>query len=112
MALIKALASPLHRAVDAPPGDHRLRAASSPTAFTTQVAQQLHLSATLLRRVTGRYVDNQVLLVGPAVAERPAALAAAGVRNDVVLPESDLSRGSLDDPQLGRPLPRPRARGR
>ncbi len=89
VALAAALASPLHRVVDAPPGSIDF-AGLVENGLTTQVPQQLNLSANLLRDLTGRYVDDQVLLSGAQSPASLLALAGAGVR-DVVVPEGDLT---------------------
>src|ERR1039457_261892 len=89
VALIKALSSPLHRVVVAPPGNIDFGGLVA-NGLTTQVAQQLALSADFLRKITGRYVDAQVLLSGRPSLSSLDALAGAGVR-DVLVPESALS---------------------
>lgn len=89
VALDAALASPLHRAVDAPPGSIDF-AGLVENGLTTQVPEQLNLSANLLRALTGRYVDDQILLTGAQSPASLLALAGAGV-HDIVVPEGDLS---------------------
>ena len=88
-ALVKALASPLHRVIVAPPGNIDFGGLVA-NGLRTQVAQQLSLSADLLRTITGRYVDGQVLLSGRPSRSGLAALVAAGMR-DAILPESALT---------------------
>jgi hypothetical protein len=88
-ALTKALASPLHRIIVAPPSNIDF-AGLVANGLDTQVAQQLSLSAVLLQKITGRYVDSQVLLSGRPSLNGLRALAGAGVR-DVVFPESALT---------------------
>jgi hypothetical protein len=88
-ALTKAVASPLHRVIDAPPGDIDF-AGLAQNQLTTQVSQQLSLSSNLFRTLTGRFVDGAVLLGGPQSPASLLALAKAGVHN-VVLPEADLN---------------------
>jgi hypothetical protein len=88
-ALSKALTSPLHRVVVAPPSNIDFGGLVA-NGLHTQVAQQLSLSAVLLRKITGRYVDSQVLLSGRPSLSGLRALAAAGVR-DVIFPESALT---------------------
>jgi hypothetical protein len=88
-ALVKALASPLHRVVAAPPGAIDF-AGLVANGLTTQVPQQLTLSENLLTSLTGRYVDGPVLLSGTQSPASLLALAGAGV-SDVVLPEGDLT---------------------
>ncbi len=88
-AVSKALASPLHRAIDAPPRSTDF-AGLAAHHLTTQIGEQLTLSQEILTALTGRYVDDPVLLSGPQAAEGLFALARLGIGN-VVLPESDLS---------------------
>jgi hypothetical protein len=88
-ALIKALASPLHRVVVAPPGNIDFGGLVA-NGLHTQVQQQLSLSAELLRKITGRYVDSPVLLAGRPSRRGLDALSDAGVRN-VIIPESALT---------------------
>ncbi len=101
-ALNAALASPLHRAVDAPPGAADF-AGLVDNGLTTQVAQQLDLSANLLRAMTGRYVDAPVLVSGPQSPASLLALAGDGV-TDVVLPEKDLSAPPSNTLTWGAPF--------
>jgi len=88
-ALNKAITSPLHRVIDAPPGNVDF-AGLVANNLTTQVTQQLSLTSKILQTLTGRYVDGSVLLSGPQSPASLLALRGAGV-HDVVLPESDLS---------------------
>jgi hypothetical protein len=88
-ALIEALASPLHRVVVAPPGNIDFGGLVA-NGLTTQVAQQLSLTAAFLQSITGRYVDSQVLLSGGPSLSSLDALAGAGVR-DVIVPDSALT---------------------
>ncbi|MGA2294439.1 MAG: hypothetical protein ABSG24_04345 [Acidimicrobiales bacterium] len=101
-ALNEALASPLHRAIVAPPGNIDFSGLVN-NDLRTQVAQQLTLPAALLRTITGRYVDSQVLLSGRPSQSGLAALAAAGVR-DVILPESALSVAPSSTLNWGAPF--------
>jgi hypothetical protein len=88
-ALRKALVSPLHEAIDAPPinidfgglWDH---------GFGDEVRQQLALSASYLRQVTGRNVATPVLMNGAPSLRSLTALKRVGV-TDVVLPEADFT---------------------
>jgi len=88
-ALVKALASPLHRVVVAPPGNIDFGGLVA-NGLTTQVAQQLTLTAAFLKTITGHVVDPQVLLSGRPSLSSLDALAGAGVR-DVIVPESALT---------------------
>ncbi len=88
-ALERAVASPLHRVVAAPPRAIDF-AGLVANGLTTQVPQQLTLSGNLLTSLTGRYADGPVLLSGSQSPASLLALAGAGV-SDVVLPESDLT---------------------
>jgi hypothetical protein len=102
VALVKALASPLHRAIAAPPGNIDFGGLVA-NGLTTQVAQQLALSADFLRKITGRYVDAQVLLSGRPSLSSLDALAGAGVR-DVIIPESALSVAPSSTLNWGAPF--------
>lgn len=88
-SLNKALASPLHRASGAPPGDIDFGGLVA-NGLTTQVGTQLSLASQLLRSLNGRYVDNPVVLSGTPSLSSLDALAGAGV-SEVVLPEADLA---------------------
>jgi hypothetical protein len=101
-ALDAALASPLHRALDAPPSSIDF-AGLAAHGLTTQVPQQLSLSANLFERLTGRYVDQPVLLSG---AQTPAGLQALGRTgaSDVVLPENDLTEAPSNTLTWGAPF--------
>ncbi|MCU1364076.1 MAG: hypothetical protein JWM55_1904 [Acidimicrobiaceae bacterium] len=88
-ALTKALASPLHRAIDAPPRSTDFTGLAA-HHLTTQIGEQLTLSQQILTALTGRYVDAPVLLSGPQAAAGLFEFARLGI-GDVVLPESDLS---------------------
>jgi hypothetical protein len=88
-ALSKSLASPLHRAVDAPPRSTDFGGLAA-HHLTTQIGEQLTLSQQILTGLTGRYVDEPVLLSGPQAANGLFAFARLGI-GDVVLPESDLA---------------------
>jgi hypothetical protein len=101
-ALDAALASPLHRAVDAPPSSIDF-AGLAEHGLTTQVPQQLSLSANLLERLTGRYVDGPVLLSGAQSSSGLLALSRAGA-SDVVLPEDDLTEAPSNTLTWGTPF--------
>ena len=101
-ALNKALESPQHRAVDAPPGSIDF-AGLSENGLTTQVPQQLSLCAGLIKALTGVYVDSPVLLSGAQSPTSLLALAGAGV-SDVVLPENDLSTAPSSTLTWGAPF--------
>ncbi len=88
-ALNKALASPLHQAISAPPANIDF-AGLAAHGLGTEVAHQLTLSSSLLKELTGRYVDGPVLMTGSPSVDGLKALRHAGV-SDVVVPESDLS---------------------
>jgi hypothetical protein len=88
-ALSKVLASPLHRAVAAPPGNIDF-AGLVANGLSTQVAQQIALSNAFLHTITGHPVDAPVLLAGKPSLSSLDALAGAGV-SEVVLPETALS---------------------
>jgi hypothetical protein len=88
-ALNKALASPLHQAIDAPPANIDF-AGLTEHGLAGEVSHQLNLSSALLKDLTGRYVDGPVLLTGATSVNSLKALRHAGV-SDVVLPESDVA---------------------
>ena len=101
-ALSDALASPLHRAIDATPASVDF-AGLAAHRLTTQVPQQLSLSARLLNHLTGRYVDGPVFVGGASSSASLLALEHAGV-SDVVLPESDLTLAPSDSLTWGAPF--------
>jgi hypothetical protein len=101
-ALDKAVASVQHRVIDAPPGDIDF-AGLVTNKLTTQVPQQLSLSANLLHSLTGKFVDGAVLLSGPQSSASLSALAGAGV-SDVVVPESDLAQAPSSTTTWGEPF--------
>ena len=88
-ALREAFVSPLHEAVNAPPANIDFGGLAA-HGFGDEVRQQLGLSATLLKSLTGRDTDSPVLLNGTPSPQSLRALKRAGIR-DVVLPEADLS---------------------
>ncbi|MGH3732840.1 MAG: hypothetical protein ACRDVC_05605 [Acidimicrobiales bacterium] len=87
-ALERALDSPLHRAIDAPPSNADF-AGLAAHHLATQVGEQLTLSSQLLTTMTGHYVDDPVLLSGAQSSQSLLALDRSGF-NEVVLPEKDL----------------------
>jgi hypothetical protein len=98
----KLLASPLHRAVSAPPSNIDF-AGLVANGLGTQVNQQLALSTTILRQVTGRYADSPVVLHGDVTSSELSALAAVHV-SDVVLPESSLASAPSSTLEWGAPF--------
>jgi len=102
LALTKALNSPLHRVVDAPPSNIDF-AGLVANGLTTQVPQQLTLTENLLTSLTGRYVDGPVVVSGPTSPASLSALAGAGI-NNVVLPENDLSSAPSNSLTWGAPF--------
>jgi hypothetical protein len=88
-ALNKAFASPLHQAITAPPANIDF-ASLAQHGLGAEVGHQLNLSTSLLKNLTGRYVDGPVLLTGVPSVDSLRALRHAGV-SDVVLPESDVA---------------------
>ena len=88
-ALNHAVASPLHRIIDAPP--QRVDFAGlAANGLGAEVKSQLNLAGQLVGAITGRYLDGPVLLEGEPSAATVAALGAAGVSN-VVVPENRLT---------------------
>jgi hypothetical protein len=88
-ALNKALTSPLHQAIDAPPANIDF-ATLAAHGLSVEVGHQLNLSSALLKDLTGRYVDGPVLLTASPSLNSLKALHHAGV-SDIVLPESDVA---------------------
>ncbi len=88
-ALNHAVASPLHRIINAPPRDVDF-AGLAANGLGDEVKTQLNLASELVGAITGRYLDAPVLLQGDPSAASVAALATAGV-SDVVVPESRLT---------------------
>jgi hypothetical protein len=101
-SLNKALASPLHRASDAPPGDIDFGGLVA-NGLTTQVGTQLSLASQQLRTLNGRYVDNPVVLSATPSVSSLDALAGAGV-SEVVLPEADLALAPSSTLNWGAPF--------
>jgi hypothetical protein len=101
-ALEASLESPLHRAVDAPPSSIDF-AGLAAHGLTTQVPQQFTLSGNLLEKLTGRYVDEPVLLSGAQSPGGLLALDRAGI-SDVVLPENDLTEAPSNTLTWGAPF--------
>ena len=101
-AINKALQSPQHRAVDAPPGSIDF-AGLSEKGLTTQIPQQLALSQRVLKSLTGVYVDQPVLLSGVQTPASLLALAGGGVI-DVVLPEDQLTPAPSNTLTWGAPF--------
>jgi len=88
-ALRKALVSPLHEAVAAPPANIDFGGLAV-NGFGDEVRQQLSLSATLLKSLTNRDVTTPVLINGTPSLQSLRALKRAGV-SEIVLPEADLA---------------------
>ena len=88
-ALDRALASPRHRIIDAPPSFVDFAGLAS-NGLGSEVHSQLSLASGLLTTLTGHYIDGPVLLSGTPSAGSIAALGHAGV-SDVVVPEESLS---------------------
>jgi hypothetical protein len=88
-ALRKALVSPLHEAVVAPPANIDFGGLAI-HGFGDEVRQQLSLGATLLKALTGRSVNSPLLINGTPSLQSLRALEHAGI-GQVVLPEADLT---------------------
>jgi hypothetical protein len=88
-ALERALTSPQHRVIDAPPSDVDF-AGLAANHLITQVSEQMTLSSDLFATMTGHYVDDPVLLSGAQSPQSLSALDHSGF-NEVVVPEKDLS---------------------
>jgi hypothetical protein len=88
-ALDKALASPRHQIIDAPPSFIDFNGLAT-NGLSGEVHSQLSLSSGLLTTLTGRYVDGPVLLSGTPSTASVVALERAGV-SEVVVPEQALT---------------------
>ncbi|MFI5035688.1 MAG: hypothetical protein ACHQFZ_05730 [Acidimicrobiales bacterium] len=108
-AIGAALASPLHRAVVAPPGTVDCGGLAA-AGLLGQVSRQVSLASDLLRSLTGRFVDAPIVVSGHPSAASLAALAAVGAR-DVVLDESALATPPSTTLAWGAPFRVPGARG-
>jgi hypothetical protein len=98
----KALASPLHRGVAAPPANIDFAGLVS-NGLVTQVNQQLSLATSLLRQVTGHYADSPIVLNGLVTLADLKALAGVHV-GDVVVHESSLTLAPSTTLQWGAPF--------
>ena len=92
----------MHRGVDAPPRSTDFGGLAT-HHLTTQIGEQLTLSQEILTALTGRYVDEPVLLSGPQSAAGLFAFARLGI-GDVVLPESDLTVAPSSTLNWGAPF--------
>jgi hypothetical protein len=92
----------MHRAIDAPPKSTDFTGLAL-HHLTTQIGEQLTLSQELLATLTGRYVDEPVLLSGPQSPAGLFALAKLHVA-DVVLPEDDLTVAPSNTLTWGAPF--------
>jgi len=101
-ALDKALASPLHRAVAAPPNDVDFSGLVR-EGLGSQVNQQFALSTKLLQDVTGRYADEPVVLTGYASPVTLKALASAHL-DDVVVNDTSLTTSPSSTLNWGAPF--------
>jgi hypothetical protein len=101
-ALERALTSPQHRVIDAPPSDVDF-AGLAANHLTTQVGEQMTLSSDLFAAMTGHYVDDPVLLSGAQSPQSLLALDRSGF-HDVVLPEKDLSEAPSSTLNWGSPF--------
>ncbi len=101
-ALAHAVASPLHRAVAAPPARADLTGLAN-AGLQAELARQVNLGAQLYAAASGRYVDGPLLLSGPTTPGTLDGLAKAGV-TDVVLPESDLGTAPSSTLTWGEPF--------
>jgi hypothetical protein len=88
-ALNRALASPEHQAIVAPPSTSDFGGLAH-AGFSDEVSQQLTLGGTLLRTLTGRFTSGPVWLGSGTTTADLAAVTHAGA-NQVVLDESALT---------------------
>jgi hypothetical protein len=101
-ALDKALESPAHRAIDAPPSSIDFVGLAA-NHLASQIGEQLTLSQKILTALTGRYVDDPVLVSGPQSPAGLLALARLGIGH-VVLPEQDLTVAPSNTLTWGAPF--------
>ncbi len=101
-ALARAVASPLHRAIAAPPAQADLTGLAN-AGLHSELARQVNLGAQLYAAASGRYVDGPLLLSGPTTPGTLDGLARAGV-TDVVMPESDLGTAPSTTLTWGEPF--------
>jgi hypothetical protein len=101
-ALSKALQSPLHQAVVAPPANIDYGGLVA-NGLSNQVQQQLSLSSNILQQVTGRYVDSPVVLTGSPSLQSLRALSSMHVQ-DVVINDDSLSPAPSSTLEWGAPF--------
>ncbi|MHB2028857.1 MAG: hypothetical protein ACYCPT_08580 [Acidimicrobiales bacterium] len=101
-ALNQAISSPVHQVINAPPSSIDF-AGLAQNGFTTQVAQQFKLSASLFASLTGHYPIAPVLISGEQTPASLRALSAAGFSN-VVFPENDLALPPSETLSWGAPF--------
>ena len=101
-ALVRALASPLHQVVSAPPVSIDF-AGLDASGLRDQVVSQLALSAGLVKSATGRYVAGPVLLGAHTTLGDLVALSRAKV-SDVIVPEAALSYAPSSTLAWGAPF--------
>ena len=101
-SLVKALSSPLHQVVSAPPATVDF-AGLAANGLPDQVREQLVLSSHLLRTLTGRYADAPVLLSGDPSLADVIALRRAGF-GEIVLPEGALTVAPSSTLNWGAPF--------
>ena len=101
-ALGRALASPLHQIVSAPPASIDFGGLNA-RGLAAQVVEQLALSASLVKSVTGRYVAGPLLLGPHTTLPDLVALARAKV-SDVILPEAALTYAPSTTLNWGAPF--------
>jgi hypothetical protein len=102
VAYDKVLASPLHRAVSAPPATIDFGGLVS-NGLSTQVNQQLALSTSMLRQVTGHYADSPIVLNGTVTLADLKALASTHI-GDVVMNEASLTSPPSASLEWGTPF--------
>jgi hypothetical protein len=101
-ALKKALTSPVHQVVNAPPSNIDFGGLQQ-HGFGLQINNQLTLSSRLLNSLTGRYVDSPLLLSGTPSIATLKALNHNGDTN-VVLPETGLTVAPSNTLKWGAPF--------
>ena len=101
-ALDKALASPRHQIINAPPSFIDFNGLAT-NGLDSQVHSQLSLASGLLTTLTGRYVDGPVLLSNTPSLGSVIALQRAGV-SDIVIPEPALTLAPSSTLDWGAPF--------
>jgi hypothetical protein len=101
-ALSRALTSPQHRAIVAPPPNADL-AGLAANGFSSEVTQQVSLASEFLRTITGRFTDGPVYVSSPTSAAALSALGHEGV-SEAVLPDASFTQAPSNTLDWGAPF--------